>query len=902
MSDQTSTPKYLTDRQTTTDHLNFSDFRPALETIVQTAATPLTVGIFGPWGSGKTSLMSMVQKKIEEQPLGRVRTVWFTAWKYDRHEVLWRAFVLRVLNALYPREEGPGLREERPIVQKPGPKQAAQIAMLQRLEQSVYKEVEWQELGERTINWWQLISNSAEIGVDIASVFVPGAESFKKLLNLVRSENKTDKAVQQAVDAVSRDVIAYHREQLFHTEQFEKTFAEAIKEILGENGRLIVFVDDLDRCLPEKAIEILEAIKLFLEVPGAVFVLGMDQRVIQAGISARYGSLFHQQLQAHIELPIRGDSYLQKIVQIPFYLPALATESLLEFITAQDKNLPGATDQVFAQGLYPNPRQVKRALNIFRLLQQIALAREERGALDAGSIAWPLLAKTVIIQTQYPDLYQLWRQVPTLLQTLEDEYTRRPLSLEEMVRGGITVPDDADEKDAPTAAEGRGGLLDPYLKNRWQYARLAQLLTFQPEDGQAREGRDKVLFAGLNPIQMAAYVRLAGAVGATAAAQEEALAAIPQDRLAQLLSGDLALVQNAAAELETAEPQPDGPQRGAVQGQLLKVLQDQSEAAQVRVSAGMALGLLGDPREEVLDVDKMQFCLVPPGPFWMGSEEKDNEKPLHLNAALDYEYWIGRDPVTVAQFQSFVAADGYADDAIWSEAAQAGYWKAGKYRDRTAPNDFGRPFDLPNHPVVGISWYEALAFCRWLTKRWQQRGRLPTDWRVQLPSEAEWEKAARGGVDIPPSPVVADTLQMTERKQFEKNQRPAAMLFVENPQPQRRFPWDTELTPELAHYKETGIESSSAVGAFPANLSPYGVGGLSGNCYEWTRSLDKRYEYDPADGREAINASNDSRILRGGYFGDEATWLRCASRGWLGPYRAVRYVGLRVVVSPFFNR
>ena len=66
-------------------------------------------------------------------------------------------------------------------------------------------------------------------------------------------------------------------------EQFEKTFAEAITKILGEDGRLVVFVDDLDRCLPEKAIEILEAIKLFLHVPQTIFVLGMDREDRAAG-------------------------------------------------------------------------------------------------------------------------------------------------------------------------------------------------------------------------------------------------------------------------------------------------------------------------------------------------------------------------------------------------------------------------------------------------------------------------------------------------------------------------------------------------------------------------------------------------------------------------------------------
>ncbi|MBV7336974.1 KAP family NTPase [Chloroflexi bacterium TSY] len=91
---------YLADYQTTDDLLNFDDFRPALEEILRDAQTPRTVGLFGPWGSGKTNLLNMLHEKLDkEDPRHQIRTVWFTAWKYDRQDALWRAFILRVLFA-----------------------------------------------------------------------------------------------------------------------------------------------------------------------------------------------------------------------------------------------------------------------------------------------------------------------------------------------------------------------------------------------------------------------------------------------------------------------------------------------------------------------------------------------------------------------------------------------------------------------------------------------------------------------------------------------------------------------------------------------------------------------------------------------------------------------------------
>lgn len=149
---------YLTDEYTLDDALNFSDFRPALEQIVLTASTPLTIGVFGAWGTGKTSLLRMLHQDVEAQKLYRLRPVWFTAWKYDHEEALWRAFLLRVLDALQPREEEPAAapREERPRLQNPVGEQAGQVALLDRLEESVYQPVDWQELGRWTLDWLAL--------------------------------------------------------------------------------------------------------------------------------------------------------------------------------------------------------------------------------------------------------------------------------------------------------------------------------------------------------------------------------------------------------------------------------------------------------------------------------------------------------------------------------------------------------------------------------------------------------------------------------------------------------------------------------------------------------------------------------------------------------------------------
>ena len=282
-----------------------------------------------------------------------------------------------------------------------------------------------------------------------------------------------------------------------------------------------------------------------------------------------------------------------------------------------------------------------------------------------------------------------------------------------------------------------------------------------------------------------------------------------------------------------------------------------------RAEAGRTLARLGDPRPEVLTVDAMQFCYVPAGSFWMGAppnakEARDDQKPLH-KVDLPYDYWISRYPVTNAQFEEFVQAGGYNVPEFWPEAKKHGYWKDGKMRRRTRPHHVGFPYNLPNHPVVGVTWYEALAFTRWLSKKWA--GQAP----ARLPTEAEWEKAARGGLRIPRQPLICAATQLD---------KPAFPALTANPLPQRHYPWGDQFEATRANSQESGIGTSNAVGCFAKGKSPYGAEEMSGNVYEWAQSLYKPYPYRPDDGREQLIV-NSYNLLRGGSYYANNMRVRC---------------------------
>ena len=278
-------------------------------------------------------------------------------------------------------------------------------------------------------------------------------------------------------------------------------------------------------------------------------------------------------------------------------------------------------------------------------------------------------------------------------------------------------------------------------------------------------------------------------------------------------------------------------------GLLAEVVEGAILPAAERVRAGVALGELGDPRPGV--------CGLPPpmveiagGSFVIG---EPNAQPVVVAS-----FELARYPVTNAQFQQFVDAGGYDPAAPW--------WTIGADWLRTegfaAPRYWENPrygIARPNHPVVGVSWYEAMAFCAWLTQH------LHEDFVYRLPSEAEWEYAARG----------------SER---------------------RTYPWgEPEPDGERANFNQQ-YNGTTAVGCFPAGATPgTGLLDMAGNVWEWTRSAYQLYPYNPDDGREDIRDLAQKRFtLRGGAWNVRSILLRAASRHNDTPVNHDRNVGFRL--------
>ena len=299
-----------------------------------------------------------------------------------------------------------------------------------------------------------------------------------------------------------------------------------------------------------------------------------------------------------------------------------------------------------------------------------------------------------------------------------------------------------------------------------------------------------------------------------------------------------------------------------VQSRLAELLQQGRLAPRERAQAGDVLARLGDPRPGVgLRPDGLpdiEWCKVSSGPFLMGSDKKqdhqvdDDEFPQRKVKLPAFR--ISRFPVTNKQFSAFVQDGGYGEK--WRECwTDAGWeWK----KEKTGPDFRSGVFDLPNHPAVMIPWYEAVAFCSWLTRRLRQKKEIGPDKAVSLPSECQWEKAARGSDG-------------------------------------RIYPWAAKLKADLANCREAGIQATSAVGCFPSGASPSGCEDMAGNIWEWCRTKWRSNYKNREDNRlEGVSA----RVVRGGSFFSSNKAVRCAARDGSFPYAWNWYFGFRLVLSP----
>jgi hypothetical protein len=324
------TIKICNDEPAIQDALDRSKYADSFAQVIQTCDTPLVIGLYGTWGVGKTSLMRLIQSKLDSS---KCRSVWFDPWQHQF-------------------DEDPA------------------IALLHTM-------VDELDMGEEGKKILTIIAGA------LGSILLKATTT----LSTVEIQELSDKYEEERFQIREKQI------------RLRKHFKELIDEASNKGTkRLVFFIDDLDRCVPEQILKILEALKLYLNLHRCVYILGVDRSALEGSIKNKYK-----------DFELNEASYLDKIIQLPFSIPPIAEKSMEEFIKPLLPSDLHILVPILFNGLGDNPRQIKRFINTFLLNHQLAysMLREEYSP--------KILATILIVQYRQPELYKAVIQNPYIL-------------------------------------------------------------------------------------------------------------------------------------------------------------------------------------------------------------------------------------------------------------------------------------------------------------------------------------------------------------------------------------------------------------------------------------------------------------------------------------------------------
>ncbi len=626
--------------------------------------TPLTIGIYGSWGTGKTTLMKMVEKRVKTlsdtgEEFRICKPVWFQPWKHAGEEAILAALIDEIFRTM-----------------------AASNKFKDRLKTYL--------------------------------------EKLTESLNIKKVASKTSKTISVGLLDITEFFDSLpHEQKLGFYSSFRSIFSDIIWSYIMESandgnsepddtkGALVVFIDDLDRCPKPKILQVLETIKLFVNQPGCIFVLGAANEIIEEalqeqGYKGKKAGLFMQKMvQATFKLPKKS------VKDIQDYLDKLTTKLTL------DQNLLQEHSGLIARHLKFNPRGIKLFLNDLSILQNLLLRLNldsQKEPLENALLCWNIL------EISYDDFVDYAKENPGIIKDVKDR-------IKELLN---------ENKEDPTFWEN------------WQIT-------------------DEMLSNLAEPVHR--FLKDKKFV-----------------ELVQKLSEKEDVIK-AIVELTEAVGQPE----------------------EFEISKKMERSFNPDA-----------IVTIPEGPFIYGLEVEKRK--------VEREYKIDIYPVTNDRFNRFISANGYKNEKFWSEDG----WKWKEKNKILQPKYWDDPkWNEPDHPIVGVSWYEADAFARWEGKR--------------LPTDEEWERAARG----------------TDG---------------------REYPWGNEFDKEKCNSYESELRRTTPVTRYPNGISQDGCYDMAGNVWEWTADW-----YDNDNDSKAIRGGswiNDSGGVRCAFRGNDGPLYRSNDIGF----------------------
>lgn len=303
------------DIETSKDLLGYSIHASLLKDVVtDTKNLPITIGLYGDWGSGKSSILKILQEQLEKDEDTVV--IYFDGWSFESFDDAKMALIHGIVDALESNE-----------------KFFAKVKDDTEGAFNILKEA-FVEL-KKSINWMRALKITAKAAIPVASAVVTGGTSIIPTLISVFQENK-----EHLVNLLTGDKAEEFLQKAINSEDVEKKY-KAVREFRtdfealinkSKQGRIVILIDDLDRCLPRHIIDNLEAIKLFLNVPKTAFVIAADQYIVSNAIKSEYKTIIEASKEDRVHDNL-GEAYMEKFIQLPYTLPKLSPKEVETYVT-----------------------------------------------------------------------------------------------------------------------------------------------------------------------------------------------------------------------------------------------------------------------------------------------------------------------------------------------------------------------------------------------------------------------------------------------------------------------------------------------------------------------------------------------------------------------------------------
>ncbi|BDM83803.1 KAP family P-loop NTPase fold protein [Acaryochloris marina] len=304
--------KYLSDEPATKDSLGRDEIVTSFKQCVESCKTPFAIGLCGTWGTGKTTLMKLVKKELDDNNSTdpKILTIWFDTWQYQTTEDIEIALLYKTYKTFITKLKDSSIRSK------------------------------VDELFIKTVNAFLALASGLKFSLG------PSGLGFE--VETKKIPNESEKVIEKnsSLEKIQAPYLA--------RDNFEE-FIEKIKKSLNVD-KLVFFIDDLDRCSSRNAVKVLEYLKNYLNIDGCVYVLGLDKKTIKRHIEKENVSMSEE-----IE-------FLDKIIQLEFQIPIIDRKKLSKFVQSiYEENFSSECEEFLLVGLGENPRYIKRFINTLAL-------------------------------------------------------------------------------------------------------------------------------------------------------------------------------------------------------------------------------------------------------------------------------------------------------------------------------------------------------------------------------------------------------------------------------------------------------------------------------------------------------------------------------------------------------